>query len=190
MRNWFIARAALFVFGQSLACANLSAAVAHASEGSELHPFVEYGPHHVSAFGGWTRVDGENYSTTSIEYEYRLSPLLGIGAVAEHAGGNFDADSYMATLDVHPFTSGLIFQFGVGREFRTVTEESTLTEALDAEAMSDLPVEIDEAVTVARAGVLYEFEFGRFTLAPQVHYDYHHGEANSVVYGLSAGVNF
>ena len=38
--------------------------------------------------------------------------------------------------------------------------------------------------------MLYEFEFGRFTLAPQVHWDYHHREPNSIVFGLSAGVNF
>lgn len=168
----------------------------HAAEGHEaseaVHAFVKYGRHHVSSFAGWTNVDGGEYSTGSLEYEYRLSPLFGIGVIAEHAGGDFDADSYMATLDVHPFETGVIFQFGLGKEFRTVRHASNshARSGFEHESGGSEEAERDERVTVARAGLLYEFEFGRFTLAPQVHWDYHHHEPNSLVYGVSAGVNF
>ena len=47
-----------------------------------------------------------------------------------------------------------------------------------------------EEATLGRAGMLYEIECGRFTFAPQMHWDYHHGESNSIVYGFSAGINF
>jgi len=85
-----------------------------------MHAYIEYGRHHLSSFGGWTNVDGSNYATGSIEYEYRLNSILGIGAIVEHAGGAFNAESYMATLDFHPFEIGVILQFGIGKEFRTV----------------------------------------------------------------------
>ena len=48
----------------------------------------------------------------------------------------------------------------------------------------------DEEVFVARVGVLYEFEVDRFTLSPQLHWDYHNDEPNTVVAGVAFGFSF
>ncbi|MDA0895444.1 MAG: hypothetical protein O3A71_01315 [Proteobacteria bacterium] len=80
-------------------------------------------------------------------------------------------------------------QFGIGKEFRTVfehAEEGVHHIGEPAKKRS----EVYERVTVGRAGILNEFEFGRFTLAPQAHWDYYHNEPYSIVCGFSAGINF
>jgi hypothetical protein len=187
MNNYarFVATAVTLV----AATASVSAAEEHKALDA-VHAYNEYGRHHISSFAGWTNVDGSNYATGSIEYEYRLNSIFGVGAIAEHAGGAFDADSYMAALDVHPFETGLLFQFAIGKEFRTVYESAEEGHGHEAGEGNSESIKVNERVTVGRAGMLYEFEFGRFTLAPQVHWDYHHREPNSIVFGLSAGVNF
>lgn len=188
-----LALAVIAAGGTVVSTLSMSANGAEKHEASDaVHAYAHYGRHHLSSFAGWTHVEGGDYSTGSLEYEYRLSPFIGIGVIAEYVGGAFNADSYMAALDVHPFETGMIFQFGLGKEFRTVRHASGLYPHSDIDhgiAESEIS-EREEKVNLARAGLLYEFEFGRFTLAPQVHWDYHHHEPNSVVYGVSAGVNF
>ncbi len=195
MRNTRAIQSAFLLAAAITPLANTALSAEHHNASDAVHAYVEYGRHHLSSFAGLTHVDGGDYNTGSLEYEYRINGIIGVGAVAEHAGGEFNADSYMATLDVHPFESGMIFQFGVGKEFRTVKHgvEPHAADEVHAGAAHDIDsaeTEKEERITVARAGLLYEYEFGRFTLAPQVHWDYHHHEANSIVYGVSAGVNF
>ena len=84
----------------------------------------------------------------------------------EKAYGDLDATTSLLVADIH-LQNGLIFQVGPGIECRH-----------------------SENVNVGRAGVLYEFELDRFTLSPQLHWDYHdHGE-NAVVLGLAFGFSF
>ena len=52
------------------------------------------------------------------------------------------------------------------------------------------PLVDNERIAVARVGVLYEFEFDKFTLSPQLHWDYHDGHDNAVVAGLAFGFAF
>lgn len=48
----------------------------------------------------------------------------------------------------------------------------------------------NEDIFVARVGVLYEFEIDHFTLSPQLHWDYHDGEANTTIAGVAFGFSF
>ena len=134
---------------------------------SELtHP--RHRPNHLSIFlGGTDNSEHSPASTLGIDYERSLSDLLGIGAVIEHAAGAIDATTWLAVTDVHPTPQGLIFQLGIGAE-----------------------TSAEHDVFVARAGVLYEFEHRGFTLSPQLHWDYHDGLENAVVFGLAFGFAF
>lgn len=126
-----------------------------------------HAPHHLSLLPANTHVRGEgDFASLGVDYEYRVNQLLGLGVVVEHAFDGLDATTVLAVADVH-LHGGLIMQLGPGVEF----------------------VE-DHEIFVSRVGVLYEFEFGRFTLSPQLHWDYHEHHENAVVAGLAFGFAF
>ena len=52
-----------------------------------------------------------------IDYEYKLSPLIGLGAVIEHAYGGLDATTLLAVADIHIY-EGFTMQVGPGFEHR------------------------------------------------------------------------
>ncbi len=130
-------------------------------------PHLEHGPHHLSLLLAGTDVSSEDPAfTIGGDYEYRLNDLIGVGAVIEHAFGELEATSVLAVVDIHIFR-GLALQVGPGYEF---------SEKHD--------------VFIGRVGALYEFEFGQYTLSPQLHYDIHDGVENAVVFGLAIGTYF
>lgn len=146
---------------------SIFAQAAETANASVSNTYAVHGPNHLSLFLGDTHIDGEgNNPTIGLDYEYRVNELLGLGAVYEKAYGDLDATTSLLVADIH-LQNGLIFQVGPGIECRH-----------------------SENVNVGRAGVLYEFELDRFTLSPQLHWDYHdHGE-NAVVLGLAFGFSF
>lgn len=144
----------------------MSTALAQSAEHNELG-HTPHGPNHLSLLLADTHVDGEgNNGTLGVDYEYRVSPLLGLGTVIEHASGDLEATTLLAVADVHLY-QGFIMQIGPGFEHRD-----------------------NENVSVARAGFLYEFEYQNFTLSPQLHWDYHNGETNAFVAGIAVGFSF
>ena len=123
---------------------------------------------HLSLFVGGTHVlnddlDGE---TLGLDYEYRVSELLGLGFVAEHAFSEVKATTFIAVADIHS-PIGVIAQVGPGIEF---------TEHGDR--------------FLFRVGGLYEFEFGHFTLSPQFHIDLAENHEDSLVFGFAFGTHF
>ncbi|MEH6558881.1 MAG: hypothetical protein V7459_11340 [Oceanicoccus sp.] len=137
----------------------------HEAAGEESH--IPHGPHHLSILVARTHLSSEGDNATfGIDYEYRISPLLGVGAVIEHAFDELDATTALGVVDIHIY-KGFAIQVGPGVEHRK-----------------------GEYVFVARTGVLYEIEYKNFTLSPQLHWDYHHEEANAIVAGISIGLSF
>jgi hypothetical protein len=128
---------------------------------------TEHEPNHISLFVGHTDFsehgDGE---TIGIDYEYRVSSLLGLGGVVEYAFGSLDALTVLAVADIH-LTDQFIVQVGPGYEYTS-----------------------DHEFFVSRLGVLYEFRYNGFTLSPQFHFDYHEGVGSSKVAGLAVGFDF
>lgn len=125
-----------------------------------------HGHHHFSVFLGNTHIEEEgDGATVGLDYEYRISEVFGIGAVAEYAAGHVDAWTVLAVADIH--FKHVILQVGPGFEH---TSEHDLF--------------------VARLGALYEFEFDNLTISPQVHYDYHDGGEDAVVVGVAFGFHF
>ena len=80
--------------------------------------------------------------------------------------GEIDATTLLTVADVH-FQNGLIIQVGPGFERKG-----------------------DHDVFVGRVGTLYEFEVENYTVSPQLHWDYHDGEANAIVAGIAFGFSF
>ncbi len=156
-----------YIFQLVISFLFLSPVFADDSESGGENEHGAHGPHHFSVLVANTHERGAGDSlTVGLDYEYRVNKLLGVGVVAERAYGSLDATTVLAVADIH-FQGGLIMQVGPGFERRH-----------------------DEEVFVARVGVLYEFEVDRFTLSPQLHWDYHNDEPNTVVAGVAFGFSF
>lgn len=153
-----LARKRLFRFLTLLPLTMLSCAITANSEHS---------PNHLSIFLGNTEFSGHGYGeTVGIDYEYRVSPLLGLGSVVEYAFGSLDALTVLAVADIH-LTEQFIVQLGPGYEYTSEHE-----------------------FFVARLGVLYELRYKGYTLSPQFHFDYHEGLGSSKVVGLAVVFDF
>ncbi len=128
-------------------------------------------PHHLSLFMGGTHVLNEDHTgeTFGVDYEYRVSKLLGVGFVAEHAFGEVDSTTLLAVADIHT-PLGFILQIGPGVEIFDEDEEGNLF--------------------IFRVGGLYEFEFDAFTVSPQFHVDFADNADDSLVFGLAIGSHF
>ncbi len=133
--------------------------------------FDESKRHHLSVLTGGTTIfeSDETAYTLGVDYEYRVSELLGLGVVAEQAFGGIDSTTILAVADIHLWR-GLALQIGPGIE--------VIDEGLE-----------NETNFVARFGALYEIEFeGGYTLSPQIHYDA--STEDALVFGLALGVAF
>ena len=125
-------------------------------------------PHHLSLFvGGTHALDHDlNGETLGLDYEYRVSELIGLGMVAEYAFHEIEAITLIAVADIYtPF--GLMMQIGPGVE---------LTDHADR--------------FLFRVGGLYEFDFGSFTVSPQLHWDIVENHDDSLVFGFAFGKYF
>ena len=117
----------------------------HEAEGKATH--IPHGPHHLSILLADTRIDGEgNNSTLGIDYEYRVSPLIGLGGVIEHAYGGLDATTLLAVADIHIY-EGFTVQVGPGFEHRKIKHSPSLKRperyfSYILRATRDLPPEI------------------------------------------------
>ena len=130
--------------------------------------FEEETPHHLSIIAGGTYINAvdDTFFTLGVDYEYRISPLIGVGAVAEQTFGEVDATTLLAVTDIHVW-KGLAFQIGPGVEF------------VDSETFA-----------IGRLGALYEIEFAEgYTVSPQLHFDLSSGE-DAIVFGLAIGRAF
>jgi hypothetical protein len=142
-----------------------------AHEGHHSPAWKTYGPHHLSVIVGGTYIDGEGTAETlGLDYEYRITDLVGVGAIFEHAAGEIDANTTLVVVDLHPFPNEFILQLGLG-------VESPVGEGPDD-------------IFVGRVGMLYEFEFEQYSISPQLHWDYHDGHHNALVFGVAFGVAF
>ncbi len=122
--------------------------------------------HHVALFLGATISDDEAAFSVGVDYEYELTELLGIGAIAEYTAGHHATWVLAGALFLHA-TEALRFKIAPGVEFED-GEESFLL----------------------RLGASYEFELAeRWTIGPDLNVDIVDGEAALVV-GIGIGRKF
>lgn len=122
-------------------------------------------PHHISVLVAETYEEKESAPSIGLDYEYRYSDFLGVGAVLEGAFDDIDTTTVLAVADLH-ITNQFIVQTGPGMEFLSGQDE-----------------------LVYRLGTLYECEWGGYTVSPQVHYDWNSGE-DAIVVGIALGFGF
>ena len=152
---------------RSLSLAAALAGTATPAAASEEHHVWKERPHHLSFLAGVSDNDEGSATTFGVDYEYRYSEFLGLGAIAEQAFEEIDATTFLAVADLH-ITNQFIVQTGPGVE---------------------LLHEDDEEEFVFRLGVLYEWELGDYTVSPQFHCDWTE-EDHTLIFGFAFGRSF
>jgi hypothetical protein len=146
----------------------LSLHAAVAEETAEHAGARHYHRHHVGLFLGNTQDGGEHGFTGSLDYEYRLHELFGIGVLAEYAAGDFENWVFGVPLILHPY-KGWTLKLVPGVEYEEETDTSEF---------------------LVRTGIAYVFEISdRWTLAPEFSVDFV-DEKTQLVYGVSIGLGF
>ncbi|MFK7831341.1 MAG: hypothetical protein AB8B57_16325 [Congregibacter sp.] len=123
-----------------------------ASHGESSHE-----PHHVlGVFLGDTTEDRREGVTIGIEYEYRVSERVGIGATFEHISGDFDTNVYVLPIALH--SGPWKVYAGPGFEKSDRGDEQLF-----------------------RVGAEYGFHLGRYEISPQIDVDFVDGEKLFVI---------
>jgi hypothetical protein len=118
-------------------------------------------PNGVGVFFGNTQNGSLNGAILGFEYERKMTSLIGVGAIAEYAGGDFESVAIFAPVYFHPH-AGWVFKIAPG-----------------------LNAEDSKTSFVVRTGIGYEFKVApKWALAPQLNADFVHGETE-LVYGLA-----
>ena len=134
-------------------------------EADQGEEFLEYRHHIAVSLGNTHTEENEDAFTIGLDYEYRLSSLVGVGVLGEYA-----------TEDLNTWVVGGPFALHPGAGWRLV-------------AMPGIEIADDETEFLFRVGAGYEFEIERFTLMPEVNADFVDGETN-LFFGASLGLKF
>lgn len=119
----------------------------------------------ASVFVGNTQDGSSHGFTIGLEYEYKLTKLIGVGGFLQYAGGDFDAVAIGVPVTFHPL-GGWAFRLAPGLHFNSGTD------------------------LLFRAGVGYDFEVApRWSVAPEFNVDFVDGDTH-LVYGVSAAYEF
>jgi len=128
--------------------------------------------HHIGLFlGGATRFEEHDENKTGftigLDYEYKLVPKWGIGALVEGvAFGDDHRDLALAfPVSFHPIEP---LKLAAGPGFETTGSHSEF---------------------MVRLSAAYEFEVGKFTLSPEIAVDFVK-DAQTLVFGFSIGRGF
>jgi len=119
----------------------------------------------IAIFLGLTTNKDATAATFGIDYQYRLSPPVGIGLVLDHAAGDIKSTLLAPAVFLH-----------------LLSWELTLAPAVEF---------VDsETSFVFRAGLEYEIKLPYFSISPTINLDSERGGELSLVYGLSFGMEF
>ena len=118
----------------------------------------------LELFVGMTHHRNETDRSLGFTYEYRATQVLGFGGLIEYTS---DADSWVwaVPLFIHPVER---WRFTVAPGLERAGSENEL---------------------LFRVGAGYEWELGRWSVAPELNFDFVDGETNEV-YGISIGRQF
>ncbi len=136
-----------------------------AQEEHEEHKESHYHRNHVGLFLGNTHEEGLDEFTIGLDYEYRFSQYVGIGALLEYVGEDAREGVGMVPLFIHPY-----------KGFRFL-------------AAAGVKPKADETKFIWRLGIGYRFPIGNWTIAPEFNLDFTEGRTVEV-YGVSFGYGF
>jgi hypothetical protein len=123
-------------------------------------------PHRIEVFLGGTHSEDSLDFAAGLSYEYRLSRLFGLGAFLEYANKEHDAWVFAVPVYFHPY-KGFRFLLAPGAER-----------------------EVNKNRFLFRAGVAYEIEIRRWSIAPEFNVDLPDGGPTALVFGVSFGYAF
>ncbi len=153
------------IFGLVLLCSVGTLALGGDSSTDEGHAVPG---HHIETSGGVAYHDGKTGAYTGIEYEYRFSQLVGVGAFADTTFGGFDLAAFGAVANFHPRGSWkLLAGLGVERKIGGDKDKALL-----------------------RVGAAYEFHVGNGTIAPVIAYDFLEDTKDVLYAGVAIGFAF
>ena len=116
--------------------------------------------------GGEVIIEDQQAFTLGLDYEYRLNRRWGVGALIDYAGKDTRSLVVAIPLVLHPTGRLKIFV------------------APGVEDKKD-----HDAEFLVRAGLMYDFEVGGFTIAPAFNVDFV-GDEEVLVYGVNVGKGF
>jgi hypothetical protein len=123
--------------------------------------------HRIELFLGDTFEDGEHDFSPGLTYEYRPISIFGVGAFWEFSHKKFD--KFGIPLFIHPYKG---FRFVLAPGLNYVGEDDR------------------RFLFLFRTGIGYEFEIGRWSITPEINYDFVEEDENPLVFGVSIGFGF
>ena len=147
--------------------------------------------HRAELFLGVAHEESSDEFAEGIGYEHRISHLLGLGGFVEHAGAEEEAWTFGVPLFVHPY-KGVRLLLAPGWELKEVKVEDppSLGSSGVASEVGESEETEHERSFLVRAGVAYEVEAGRWSIAPEFNVDFIEGGHQVLVYGVSFGCGF
>ena len=174
LRHAILLVAVLLAYGWTLA--DVSAQEAEAADREHSN--------HVAVFVGATTptaAKGETSFTLGIDYERRLTDLIGVIGLGDFTFGDHERTALIGGQVAFHF-SGLRLAVGPGFE--------VVEEVHDAHTPAGEGGSTHGAEFVMRASVLYEFDVGQWAIGPTLSVDAIGETKTSIVYGLSVGRGF
>lgn len=124
------------------------------------------GHHHISAFGGFTtNYKGKQGYKLGLEYEYRLSELMGVGSTFDFTGNDFEIFALSVGTSFYPFEFPLIPAVGVGAK------------SYDGKWNP-----------FVRTLLTYDFHLNHISIGPMVMYDLFPKNKNIMSFGVTVGI--
>ena len=129
------------------------------------HQEEEEHHHHVSGFAGFTTDHkGKNGYKLGLEYEYRLTEMVGLGGTLDFTGNDFRIFSFSVGSTFYPFSFPLIPAVAVGAKHSN-----------------------DKWDIFFRTMLIYDFHIDNISIGPMVMWDIYPGEKDIFSYGVTAG---
>ncbi len=123
--------------------------------------------YHLSAFAGFTtNYKGKQGYKLGIEYEYRLTDVIGLGGTFDFTGNDFNIFAFSVGADFYLFDFSLIPAIGVGAKSYDSKWDPFL-----------------------RTMLAYDFHLNSISIGPMVMYDLFPKQKNIMSYGVSLGIS-
>ena len=117
----------------------------------------------LAVFVGGTSNSDATAITFGLDYQYRISKLIGVGVILDYASG--DIESLLIAPAIFFHISALEIALAPGAEFSN-----------------------DDTSAIMRVGLSYEFEISeKFTISPSLCFDTERNLEESIVYGVAFG---
>lgn len=153
----------------------------HHDEHTKQESHDHHSKHHVAVFNGGTTIFSHEITayTIGVDYEYRISKLVGMGFLGEIIMTESNEIVTGISVFAHPI-KGLKF---VAAPLIVYSKPHQTDEHhVDAHDIKR------ESHLFFRIGAGYDFHFGKFSVGPSINYDI--GKVKAINYGLSVGVGF